>query len=191
MGKFLDRLFGRKMPGAVPQGNDSVNPHTESVETQVTAKLPSTHLEPAQFTVGLCQSIGKQRDHNEDSLFSLNHVLAGDGENIPVGIFIIADGMGGHQHGEVASNVAIRAVAGRLVHRLYQPLFSLESSNHSDPLQEVMQASIHEAQQAVVKEVPGGGTTLTAVFVMGDQVTIAHVGDSRAYFIYPDGKVNT
>ena len=156
MGKFLDRLFGRKDLEAEPQGFDAVDFLTEPVEEEEIAKSCPTHLEPAQFIVGICQSIGKQRDHNEDSLFSLNHVLAGDSENIPVGLFIIADGMGGHQHGELASRVAIHVVANILVHRLYQPLFSLDSSNRSDPLQEVMQASVHEAQQAVMKEVPGG-----------------------------------
>jgi protein phosphatase len=50
---------------------------------------------------------------------------------------------------------------------------------------------VHEAQQAVIKLAPGGGTTLTAAFVMGDQVTIAHVGDSRAYFLYPDGRMQS
>jgi protein phosphatase len=41
----------------------------------------------------------------------------------------------------------------------------------------------------VIKLAPGGGTTLTAAFVLGDQVTLAHVGDSRAYFIYLDGRI--
>jgi serine/threonine protein phosphatase PrpC len=191
LGKFLDKLFGRLETNNEPKGFDSVDSIAEPIQIKEIVKSLPVQVEPAQFLVGVSQSIGKQRDHNEDSLFSLNHVLAGDGENIPVGIFIIADGMGGHQHGELASSVAIRVVAGRLVHRLYQPLFSLESGNHNDPLQEVMQASVQEAQQAVAKEVPGGGTTLTAVFVIGDQVTIAHVGDSRAYFVYPDGNIHT
>ena len=44
-------------------------------------------------------------------------------------------------------------------------------------------------RQAVVRRAPGGGTTLTAALVLGEQVTIAHVGDSRAYFVYPDGRM--
>ena len=45
------------------------------------------------------------------------------------------------------------------------------------------------AQRAIQREAPGSGTTLTAALVLGQQITIAHVGDSRAYFIYPDGRV--
>ncbi|HEX2980172.1 MAG TPA: protein phosphatase 2C domain-containing protein [Anaerolineaceae bacterium] len=41
----------------------------------------------------------------------------------------------------------------------------------------------------MMKMAPGGGTTLTAALVIGEQVTLTHIGDSRAYFIYPDGRV--
>jgi protein phosphatase len=51
-----------------------------------------------------------------------------------------------------------------------------------------MRAAIDEAQRAVLKAAPGSGTTLTAVLVLGDQMTIGHVGDSRAYAIRPDGR---
>ena len=54
-----------------------------------------------------------------------------------------------------------------------------------------MQNGISESQQAVIRHAPGGGTTLTSAFILGDQVTLAHVGDSRAYFIYPDGRMQT
>jgi protein phosphatase len=52
-----------------------------------------------------------------------------------------------------------------------------------------MQAAVSEAQRAIQREAPGSGTTLTAALVVGQQITVAHVGDSRAYFIYQDGRV--
>lgn len=47
-----------------------------------------------------------------------------------------------------------------------------------------------EAHQYIQREAPGSGTTITAALVLGQQVTIGHVGDSRAYAIYPDGRMD-
>lgn len=146
-------------------------------------------FQPSQLLVGVGQSVGRQRDHNEDTVFVLNTLLSGSSDNLPFGIFIVADGMGGHQYGEVASVVAARAMSSYLVRKIYQPLYSLKPEPPSDSFQEIMQEAVHEAQQAVLKQVPGGGTTLTAAFILGEQVTLAHVGDSRAYVIYPDGRM--
>jgi len=146
-------------------------------------------LEPHQLIVGIGESVGKQRDHNEDTVFVLNATLAGTSEGMPFGIFLVADGMGGHQNGEVASGIAARTIAAYLVQKLYFPFFSLKPESQGESFQEIMRNAVLEAQQAVIKNVPGGGTTLTAAFVLGDQVTLAHVGDSRAYFIYPDGRM--
>jgi protein phosphatase len=58
-----------------------------------------------------------------------------------------------------------------------------------ESFQEIMAAAVNEAQRIIQREAPGSGTTLTAALVLGQQVTIAHVGDSRAYFVYPDGRL--
>lgn len=52
-----------------------------------------------------------------------------------------------------------------------------------------MKAGILQAHHVIKKETDGGGTTLTAALIFGDQLTITHVGDSRAYFIDPLGKI--
>jgi len=145
--------------------------------------------DPPQFIIGSAQSVGMQRDHNEDCIFCFNSILGGNGDPTPVGIFIVADGMGGHQHGEVASGVAIRALTSYLIRKILLPFYNVRNDVQMDPLQEILQDGIREAQMAVIKNAPGGGTTLTAAFALGDQVTLAHVGDSRAYFVFPDGRV--
>jgi len=144
---------------------------------------------PPQIVVGCAQSNGLQRDQNEDSLYFFNSLISDENSQLPVGLFIIADGMGGHLHGEIASSSAVRAMASFITRRLLPSLIGLETEPQSDSLQEIMENGFRESQQAVLRKAPGGGTTMTAALLLGDQVTLAHVGDSRAYFIYPDGRI--
>ena len=58
---------------------------------------------PPQLMVGSAQSSGMQRDHNEDTLFTLSSVLSDGNTELPFGLLIVADGMGGHIHCEIAS----------------------------------------------------------------------------------------
>jgi len=144
---------------------------------------------PAHYVFGCAQSIGKVRDHNEDSIYTLSTVLSDSQNTLPFGIFIVADGMGGHQHGEAASGTAVRVMSEYLISHIYKPHFGSRSEGQTESLQELMQNGVAEAQQAVSKRVPGGGTTLTVSMVIGEQITVSHVGDSRLYFIHPDGRV--
>jgi protein phosphatase len=104
---------------------------------------------------------GLQRRANEDSLL------------VRSPLFVVADGMGGAQAGEVASSVAVEAFRGGL-HDSSDPEGSLVA--------QVEQANsrINELSRANVEHA-GMGTTITAVFVGEQEVSIAHVGDSRAY----------
>ncbi len=154
-----------------------------------TLTASAVKLHPAQFSIGTAQSNGLQRDHNEDTIFSLSSILVDGATEFPFGIFVVADGMGGHQHGEIASGAAARAFADYLLRKLYMPYLNGETDSQSESLLEVMENGVREAQHAVLHKAPGGGTTLTAAVVLGEQVTMAHVGDSRAYFIYPDGRI--
>lgn len=116
--------------------------------------------------------------------------LLADGEtDIPFGIFIVADGMGGHLNGEIASQYAARTMGEYLISKFYMRFLTGRRDDEEKSIQEVMEDGVTEAHRAVVRNAPGGGTTLTAAMVLGDQVTVSHVGDSRAYFIYPDGRV--
>jgi protein phosphatase len=116
-------------------------------------------LRPADIVVKT--DTGRQRPHNEDSAFA----------RAPV--FVVADGMGGAQAGEVASKVAVEAFQQGLP----------EDGNAEERLatraREANQ-QIYELSQAH-REREGMGTTLTAAYVDHDDLAIAHVGDSRAY----------
>jgi serine/threonine protein phosphatase PrpC len=158
----------------------------EPKEAEDNAKVS---LELPQFIVGCAQSIGKIRDHNEDSILAMTALAANNGESFPIGLFIVADGMGGHKQGEIASNIAVRIVAREIFQRVISGLLDVQPSPPEEGIQEIMETSVLEAHNIITKEAPGSGTTLTAALIMGKQMSIAHVGDSRAYTVNLNGEV--
>ncbi|NUW44395.1 Stp1/IreP family PP2C-type Ser/Thr phosphatase [Nonomuraea rhodomycinica] len=109
--------------------------------------------------------VGLLREGNEDSAYASGRLLA------------VADGMGGHAHGEVASSVAIAAMA------------SLEEAQQGGDLLNAIEAAVRDANRRLHEMVgrdpslKGMGTTLTAMLWNGTQVALVHVGDSRAYLL--------
>ncbi len=147
-------------------------------------------VRPRQVAVGLGYSVGLQREHNEDAIYATVSNLSANGRDMLFGLFIVADGMGGHQHGEVASEVAARAMSQYLMNVVYEPMFKPVPEMPTEALMDLMQEAVRRAHRAVLERAPGGGTTLTVVLLLNGQMTVAHVGDSRAYTIYPDGRMD-
>ena len=105
--------------------------------------------------------VGRQREGNEDSML------------VDPPLFVVADGMGGAQAGEVASGLAVETLGE----------MPPENGNVEEELTEaIAQANrrIHDKAQDD-RTLAGMGTTLTAAFVHDGKVTLGHVGDSRAY----------
>jgi serine/threonine protein phosphatase PrpC len=184
---FFKKLFGSKK-NEISNTNVETAPLSEEQLKFVTREDPI--VTPSQILVGVGQSVGRQRDHNEDALFYFNSNFANCSKDISFGLFIVADGMGGHEYGEVASSVASKTLGDYVVQKLYSPLFNPNSTTPpNESIQEIIENGIKLAQNAVMHKAPGGGTTITAGLILGDQITIGHVGDSRLYFIFPDGRI--
>jgi protein phosphatase len=119
----------------------------------------------------LASDCGRERDNNED------HALV-----VPeLGLFVVADGMGGHAAGEVASRIAGETLA-EVMRRRKRPRRIRDEA----PLlgEAVLVANMAVTRAAEVEELHGMGTTLTAVHVRSRTATLAHVGDSRACLIH-------
>lgn len=177
---FLQRIFGKSAAHAADSVQDSIE----------TAPLDATKIEGAALSnhvlIGTSQSTGVERAHNEDALFSMLGNASGENAVPNFGLFVVADGMGGHRSGEVASSISIRAVAQRLSRDTLLSLFAPQPDPNGQPLQDTVRSALQDANRSVVSQVPGGGTTLTAVLLLGNQLTIGHVGDSRAYVLTRD-----
>jgi serine/threonine protein phosphatase PrpC len=197
---FFNRLFHKKTDQTSGLSQPAIHPE-RSVKTDrdpavglteiqlATLSHTQPHLEIPQLVVGVAQSVGIERDHNEDSIFTMSTSLLVDERTINFGLYIVADGMGGHENGELASRLAVDGVASHVINTLYLPLISSTSTKYEYSLHEVMLDGVLKAHQAIKKNTDGGGTTFTAALILGDQLTLTHVGDSRAYYIDPLGEV--
>lgn len=186
---FLKKLFGTDRQKTVPlPTRDQVSTAPLGDRAVQAAQSGKLAYDPPQLVYGCGQSVGRQREHNEDSLIAVTMALGGENGSQPFGLYAVADGMGGHQYGEMASIIAIRAFANYVLQRL-QPFILRAGRTLEEPLQDIMRSAIDEAQRSVIRSVPGSGTTLTAALVMGQQMIIGHVGDSRAYSVYLDGRI--
>ena len=125
-----------------------------------------------------CQTdVGLRRDNNQDS-FLIDE---------SVGLYLVADGMGGHRGGEVASKLAVETVRDVIQQ-------ALRESGARRPNARALLAKAYEAACAAIydksqepgSDLQGMGTTLVAGFYLGDTLYVGNVGDSRAYLFAED-----
>ncbi len=149
---------------------------------------PVGHPSPRpRLTLGWATDVGRQRSHNEDTVLVVELEQAGYHRIPPTGLLILADGMGGHLAGEVASALAARIAAQHILQACLALLPTREHSASEPSLKEVLTEAFRSANERVTERVPGGGTTLLCALILGNQAYIANVGDSRAYLVSPTG----
>jgi protein phosphatase len=125
--------------------------------------------------------VGRRRDHNEDA-FLVDEAL---------GLYVVADGMGGHAGGGTASRLAVDTIQGvvRTARERDPTLFGSGAAVDASPVPDVLRQAVEEACAVIFRtaqsepELGGMGTTVTAVAVDGRSAYLAHVGDSRCYLV--------
>ncbi len=161
-----------------PSGNSSIDMETT---------LPSFNVEQhlgrnMSLFVGTRSDPGIKRKHkpNEDSLFAAQGERANNSQTQHFGLFVVADGMGGHSNGQDASRLAIQTIVNSMLPRL-----SSNEPLNENALVNVLVDGVQEANAAVhqhnMELRADMGTTMTAALVVGDMAYVANVGDSRTY----------
>lgn len=142
---------------------------------QVIAELATPKA--VDLWLGRRTHVGVERTLNEDSLFTLDMNLTMQSVSQPMGVYVIADGMGGHSAGEVASGKIVNAIADKAMADLKT------ATNYPQWLTETVNAAnkaVFDLKKAMNTDL---GSTLVMAVVSGDRAYVAHVGDSRAYVI--------
>ena len=177
--EIIRRLFGKKPPPPPDQASTApLDP--DKVQISYYEEL-RRHI-----TTGSAYSMGLERKENDDSLFVIVGSADGDDEPPDFGLLCVADGVGGQDHGAEASAIAVRALASSLTRGAILDLLALESNGQSGSTEDLVRLAIQKANREVRSRAEGGASTLTVALVVGDQITIGHVGDTRAYFISED-----
>ena len=131
-----------------------------------------------------CDShVGKVRKNNED--YCMGEII--QTEDDCIGIFALADGMGGHKKGEVASKIAVDSIIDFLKENILK-----SCGIKMDYLDDVIKQGYNYANQKIFDKVSedssceGMGTTLVVAVIYKDDMIMANVGDSRGYLLHND-----
>lgn len=167
--------------------------HTLPVLNTDLSQAPITH------SWGMASSVGLVRSQNQDASAAVtfdvrDDVTAGQ----PLSIFLVADGMGGEAHGEIASRLATRMVVAEMARAFSVPVISRpavavtaeEGDQGAEAGESLLDALAHAVSEAnrhirafAAQLGQATGTTLTAIAAQGGRAALAHLGDSRAYLL--------
>jgi len=138
----------------------------------------------------------RRSEPNEDSTLVLQLQRVHESLAAPVGVFIIADGMGGHDNGQGASRMTINIISDKLVRELLLPPLEAEKSGgltasvtpmEEDRLVGVLKGAVEESNNVLVQtnqhDKTDMGSTITGFMIVGDSAFIINVGDSRTYML--------
>ena len=149
-----------------------------------TGKLGSQTRTRLDVGVGWNSGITRQNRPNEDSLVVLQGTCTYNNRLVPFGLFVVADGMGGHDFGQEASHLAIQC----MMQTVLRDIVASESLNDTIII-ELLVNGVEKANTAICQRCrewgKDMGTTLTAALIVDTKAYVVNVGDSRTY-LYDD-----
>lgn len=138
---------------------------------------------PVEYRFGRRTDVGRVRNLNEDSLLTIETLRATTSILRPAGVFVIADGMGGHAAGEVASGAIVNFIQARCLPELGAAVpsgASVDWANWLKTTVEEVNKHVFELRESTGTDM---GSTMVMAFMDGARAYITHIGDSRAYRI--------
>jgi protein phosphatase len=166
-----------RWPGAAKE----VDPHPQAPSSAARSDY-GLGLKPIS---GKVSDAGLMRPINEDSLIAFEFTKIQESRGVPIGFYVVADGMGGHKSGEIASRTVNKIITEKVLNAEVIPGLSFATRKLDETPGNVLVTAIKEANRTLhgLARAQGSdmGTTLTAALIIGDTATVANVGDSRTY----------
>ncbi len=139
--------------------------------------------QPVAYAVGACTDVGHVRNLNEDSLLVMD--VSEEVNGLSVGAFVVADGVGGHSAGDVASRLTVKTLAGFRDRLLQETLEGqLDPEAWIGDAASAANAAVHREREAASSDM---GCTLVMALLIGRTAKVLNVGDSRAYHLRSQG----
>jgi serine/threonine protein phosphatase PrpC len=174
------------MEFAPANGNESAE-HDTTLPYSI-EEIKSQNL---SLSVGYLTDPGIKRKHrpNEDSLLVMKGARTNNALPQEFGLFVVADGMGGHANGQDASRLAIQTIVNFILPKL-SASYQMDDNAFSNLMRDGVQQANEAVHQRNIEERADMGTTMTASLVVGPVAYVANVGDSRTYlYRQPQGLV--
>lgn len=158
---------------------------SQLAEWLLQAQAALSTVQNLDYHSGRRTHVGQVRSLNEDSLLALELGRINQSISQPLGLYVVADGMGGHAAGEVASGAIVATIAQKAFRELMTMAQATSERAHW------LRQAVEEANRQVyeLRRTTGSdmGSTLVAALLEGNKAYIAHVGDSRAYLLNAQG----
>lgn len=132
---------------------------------------------------------GQRHQRNEDAIVTFTYDKQQEGQSVPIGFYLVADGMGGHEAGNIASRTVNDIVTDWVLQSKVLPDLRKTTRKLSKEsiTEELLQDAVQQANQALHRraQTQGSdlGSTVTAALIIGNTVTVVSVGDSRTYML--------
>jgi len=164
--------------------DENIEPRSRLIDDKKTVYLTNKGV---SISIGMASDVGMVRNLNEDSVSALELTNIIQSVSTPYGLYMVADGMGGHDAGEEASKLAVEYITRKIIDS-FNETFELTENEIRQILDDAVFSANREINKIARLKNNNMGTTITIAYTSNNRAFILNVGDARAYW-YSNNKL--